>query len=79
MWPHQRGTLEIPQDPSSDSEDEEFRVLAAPLLTTGSITQAPPNLTDFSIDLSELMTKPEKITESPGADCGDRRLFGQYT
>ena len=79
MWPHQRGTLEIPQDPSSDSEDDQFRVLAAPLLTTGSITQAPPNLTDFSIDLSELMTKPKKITESPGADCRDRRLLGQYT
>ena len=62
------------QDPSSDSEDEEFRVLAAPLLTTGSVTQAPPNLNDFFIDLSELMTKPETIIESPGADCGDGHL-----
>ena len=79
MWPHQRGTLEIPQDPSSDSEDEEFWVMAAPLLTTGSITQAPPNLTDFSIDLSELMTKPKTIIESPGVDCGDGHLFEQYT
>ena len=59
MWPHQHWTLGVPtQDPPSDSEDEDFWVLAAPLLTTGSVTQAPPNLTDFSIDLSELMTKP---------------------
>ena len=77
MWPHQRGSLEIPQDPSSDSEDKEFRVLAAPLLTMGSFTQVPLNLTDFSIDLSELLTKPETIIESPGADCGDGHLFGQ--
>ena len=77
MWPHQCWTLGDPlQGPSSDSDDEEFWVLAAPLLTTGPIPQAPPNLTDFSIDLSELMTKPETIIESPGPDCGDGHLPG---
>ena len=55
----------------ADSDDEEFWVLAAPLLTTGSVTQAPPNLTNYSIDLSELMTKPETIIESPGAESWD--------
>ena len=72
MWPHQRWTSGVPtQDPPSDSEDEDFWVLAAPLLTTGSVTQAPPNLNDFSIDLLELMTKPETIIESPGAKSWD--------
>ena len=77
MWPYQRWTSGDPlKGPSSDSDDEEFWVLAAPLLTTGSVTQAPQNLTDYSIDLSELMTKPETIIESPGADCGDGHLSG---
>ena len=77
MWPYQRWTSGDPlQGPYSDSDDEEFWVLAAPLLTTGSVPQAPQNLTDYSIDLSELMTKPETIIESPGADCGDGHLSG---
>ena len=77
MWPNLRWTLGDPlQGSYADSDDEEFRVLAAPLLTTGSITQAPQNLTDYSINLSELMTKPETIIESPGADCGDGHFSG---
>ena len=58
----------------ADSNDEEFQVLAAPLLTLGSVTQAPPNLTDYSINLSELMTRPETIIESLGAKRWDEYL-----
>ena len=75
MWPNQRWTLGDPlQGSYADSDDEEFRVLAAPLLTSGSVTQAPPNLTDYSINLLELLTRPETIIESPGAECGDGHL-----
>ena len=77
MWPYQRWTSGDPlQGPSSDSDDEEFRVLAAPLLTTGSVPQAPPNSTDLSIKLLELMTNPDTIIESPGTNCGDGHLSG---
>ena len=72
MWPYQGWTSGDPlQGSCSDSDNEEFWVLAAPLLTTGSVTQAPQNLTDYSIDLSELMTRPKTIIESPGAKCRD--------
>ena len=75
MWPNQRWTSGDPlQGPYKDSDDEEFRVLAAPLLTTGSVTQAPQNLTDYSINLWQLMTRPEIIIESLGAECGDGHL-----
>ena len=75
MFSNQRWTLGDPlQGSYADSDDEEFRVLAAPLLTLGSVTEAPPNLTDYSINLSELMTRPETIIESPGAECGDGHL-----
>ena len=38
MWPSLRWTLGDPRLGScADSDDEEFRVLAAPLLTTGSV------------------------------------------
>ena len=68
MWPNPCRTLGDPRlDSCADSDDEEFRVLATPLLTTGSMSQAPPNPTDDSINFSELMTKPETIIESPGA------------
>ena len=71
MWPNQHWTSGDPlQGPYADSDDEEFRVLAAPLLTTGSVTQAPQNLTDYSINLSELMTRPETIIESQGLNAG---------
>ena len=68
MWPNRLWTLGDPRPGSFvDSDEEEFRILAAPLLTTGSASQAPPNPTDDSIDFSELLTKPETIIESPGA------------
>ena len=60
------------QDSNHDGiEEENFRILAAPLLTPGSIPLAPGDSTDDSIDFSELMTKPEKIIESPGAQDWD--------
>ena len=72
MWPNLRWTSGDPQQGScADSDDEEFRILAAPLLTMGSASQAPPNPTDDSIDFSELLTKPETIIESPGAQNWD--------
>ena len=55
------------QDSNQDGIEENFWILAAPILTTGSISQAPNDYTDDSIDFSELMTKPEKIIDSPGA------------
>ena len=68
MWPNPRWTSEDPRQGScANSDDEEFRVLAAPLLTTGSVSQAPPNPTDNSINFLELMTKPKTIIESLGA------------
>ena len=80
MWPAQSWTpgggapspdplrLESTQD---GDEDESFRILAAPLLTSGSVPLAPGDSTADSIDFSELMTKPEKIIESPGAQDWD--------
>ena len=66
MWPDQRwtpeeGAIESPlhQDSNADRSKENFRILAAPILTTGSVSQAPNDSTDNSIDFSELMTKPE--------------------
>ena len=74
MWPDQRWTLEegakkspLHQDSNADRSQENFWILAAPLFTTRSTSQAPSNSTDNSIDFLELMTKPEKIIESPGA------------
>ena len=58
MWPNQCWTSgDPPQGSFVDSDEEEFRILAAPLLTTGSASQAPPNPTEDSIDFPELLTK----------------------
>ena len=54
-----------------DLDEEDFRILAAPLLTTWSASQASPNPTDDFINFSELLTKPETIIESPGAQDWD--------
>ena len=74
MWPNQHWTLgegaemiPLHQGSNDDTGEEEFWILAAPLLTTGSVSQAPSDSTNNSIDFLELMTKPEKIIESPGA------------
>ena len=68
MWPNRLWTLGDPQPGYLvESDEEEFRILAAPLLTTGSASQAPPNPTDDSINFLELLTEPEAIIESPGA------------
>ena len=54
MWPNQRWTSgDPPQGSNVESDKEEFRILAAPLLTAGSASQAPPNPTDESIGFSE--------------------------
>ena len=83
MWPDQRWTLEegakkspLHQDSNADRSKENFQILAALLLTTGSVSQAPSNSNDDSIDFSELMTKPEKIIESPGAQDWDSNFAG---
>ena len=67
MWPNQRwtlgeGTQMSPphQGSNDDMGKEEFWILAAPLLTTGSIAQAPCDSIDDSIDFLELLTKPKK-------------------
>ena len=75
MWPAQHWTPNegaqkknpLHQDSNTDGIEENFRILAAPLLTPGSVPQAPSNSNDNSIDFSELKTKPEQIIESPGA------------
>ena len=66
MWPDQQWTPEegakespLHQDSNADRSKENFEILAAPLLTTGSVSQAPSNSTDNSMDFLELMTKPE--------------------
>ena len=65
------------QDSTQDrNKDKNFRILAAPLLTPGSVPLAPGDSTDDSIDFSELMTKPEKIIESPGAQDWDSIFDG---
>ena len=68
MWPNLRWTSGDPQQGScADLDDKDLRILAAPLLTTGSASQAPPNPTEDSINFSKLLTKPETSIESPGA------------
>ena len=57
-------------------DEENFQILAALFLTPGSVPQAPSDSTDNSIDFSELMTKPEKIIESPGAQDWDTIFDG---
>ena len=78
MWPTQHWTPDkgaqltdpLHQDSNKDGIEENFWILAAPLLTPGSVPQAPSDSTNDSIDFSELMTKPEEIIESPGAQTG---------
>ena len=84
MWPAQHWTPNegaqkkdpLHQDSNTDGIEENFQILAAPLLTTGSVSQAPSNSTDDSIDFLELMTKPKKIIESPGAQDWDTIFDG---
>ena len=79
MWPAQNWTPDegalsldpLHHDSNQDGIEENFRILAAPLLTPRSVPLAPSDSTDDSIDFSELMTKPEKIIESPGAQDWD--------
>ena len=84
MWPDQCWTPDeganrkspLHQDSNAGRSKENFRILAAPTITTGSVSQAPSDSTDDSIDFSELMTKPEKIIESPGAQDWDSDFAG---
>ena len=57
-------------------EDKSFGILAAPLLTPGSVPLAPGDSTADFIDFLELMTKPEAIIESPGAQVWDTNFNG---
>ena len=85
MWPAHGWTLDegarawdpLHQDSTQDGFEENSLTLEAPISATGSVSQAPDDYTEDSIDLSELMTKPKKIIESPGAqdwDSGFARL-----
>lgn len=85
MWPTHSWTLDggassldpLRQDSNQDGiQEENFRILEAPLFTSGSVPLAPGDSTDDSIDFSELMTKPEKIIESPGAQDWDTIFDG---
>ena len=84
MWPDQRWTTDegtnrkspLHQDSNADGSEENFQILAAPTLTTGSVSQAPSDSTDDSIDFSELMTKHEQIIESPGVQDWDSAFAG---
>ena len=83
MWPDQywtsgEGAQTSPphQGSNDDTGEEEFQILAAPLLTNRSAAQAPSDSTDNSIDFLELLTKPEKIIESPGAQDWDLDFAG---
>ena len=61
-WTPEEGAKKSPlhQDSNADRSKENIWILAAPLLTTGSVSQAPSNSTDNSIDFLELMTKAKK-------------------
>ena len=75
MWPNHdwipdKGALEgdpLHQDSTLDGQKENPRTLEATFSTMGSLSEAPEDEYEDSIDLSELMTKPEKIIESTGA------------
>ena len=88
MWPTQSWTPSggapstdpLRRESNQDGyEDNEFQVLAAPLLTPGPVTLAPGETsTEDSIDFSKLMTKPETIIESPGASVWETN-FGRLS
>ena len=79
MWPAQHWTPgegahnknPLRQDSNADRLEENPGIQAPPSSILGSVLQAPSNSTDDSIDFSELMTKPETIIESPGAQDWD--------
>ena len=78
MWPAQHWTSgggghrlnPLRQDSKANELEENSRILASPS-SLGSVPQAPSISTEDSIDFSELMTKPEEIIESPGAQDWD--------
>ena len=62
-WTPNEGAQEknpLRQDSNTEGIKENFRTLAAPHFTPGSIPQAPSYSTDDSIDFSELMTNWKK-------------------
>ena len=86
MWPTQSwtpgggapSTDPLPRESNQDrNEDNEFWVLAAPLLTPGPVSLAPGETsTEDSIDFLKLMTKPKTIIESPGALVWEKNFGG---
>ena len=84
MWPTHGWTPDegalmgdpLHQDSTHDGHKENLRSREATLSATGSVSEAPEAETDDSIDLSELMTKPEKIIESQGASDWDWDFAG---
>ena len=84
MWPAQHWTQgegahkknPLHQDSNIDGREENPRILAAPTSTLRSVLQDPTNSTEDSIDFSELMTKPEEIIESLGAQDWDSIFNG---
>ena len=74
MWPEPRWTPDgeggnnnpLPWDPKADEFEEDLRIQVV-LPTFGSALKAPGIPIEDYADFSELMTKPETITESPGA------------
>ena len=67
MWPDQRWTPEegakkspLHQDSNADRSEENFWILAAPILTTGSVSRAPGD----SMIFSGLVINSEKSIES---------------
>ena len=84
MWPARQWTPgkgahnknPLCQDSNTDGIEENPQILEYPTSTLGSVLQAPRNSTEDSIYFSELMTKPEEIIESPGAQEWDSIFNG---
>ena len=74
MWPAPQWTPDgeggnnnpLRRDTKADEFEEELRIQSA-LPTFGSALKAPGIPIEDYADFSELLTKPETITESPGA------------
>ena len=82
MWPEQQQTPDAERDfhdrlrpESAANEDEDVRIQSE-LPTFGSALKAPGIPIEDYADFSELLTKPETIAESPGAQDWDSIFTG---
>ena len=83
MWPKPRWTPDgegsnnnpLRRDPKADGLEEDLRIQVA-LPTFGSALKAPGIPIEDYADFLELLTKPETITESPGAQDWDSIFKG---